>query len=201
MIASKERRRISPRSRGAVAAHSACASTAASSAAIASEVSPSATSVITDSSAGSCTSNLLPEPDSRHCPPMKRPREPVFAKRSSPVMESACHWAKFDESVHAAVRTLTLCGHRPGGMHPDDESPSQTPCREGLTPHSGRARVRAVDISRGQGLCSCLPSSRRDPATTAPPSRRTTGVASDLRAPPLELAAGQELFGLHHLLA
>src|SRR4051812_35851169 len=135
MIASNDRRRISPRSRGAVAAQSAWADAAASSAARASSVLPSATSVITESSAGPRTSNLEPVLDSRHCPPMNSPREPVFAKRSSPVMDSACHWGGFAESVHVSVTTLTPLSASAWGLAPGTiSSPSLTPCCEGLAP-------------------------------------------------------------------
>src|SRR5262252_5969107 len=81
---------------------------------------------------------------------MKRPREPVFAKRSSPVMSSACHWVKFAESANAAVRTLTPLGHRPGGMHPDDIEPLADPMLRGAHPQPGGVRgcVQAM-ISRG----------------------------------------------------
>ena len=167
MIASNDRRRISPRSRGALAAHSAWAATAASSAAMASSVVPSATSVITESSAGSCTWNLDPLPDSRHCPAMNSPREPVLAKRSSPVMESACHWVEFVESVHVSVVSLTPCERRPGGMYPDDIEPLADPMLRGARP-----------VSREPG---CRP---------RPPTGSRLPV-------PLESRAGQELFGLH----
>src|SRR3954451_15903627 len=174
MIASKERRRISPRSRGAVAAHPAWAATAASSAAIASVVSPSATSVITDSSAGSWTSNLLPEPDSRHCPPMKRPREPVFAKRSSPVMDSACHWVKFAESVHVFVRTLTLLSHRPGGMHPDDTEPLADPMPRGARPRCGPH----VSVAQRRSCGVCERNAGDRPHADAPGHLHTHGLTS-----------------------
>src|SRR4051794_9992275 len=211
MIASKERRRISPRSRGAVAAQSAWAATAASSAASASVVSPSATSVITDSSAGapgvgwgapgawvvpppaasvtpaspagSWPSTLLRVGVSRRCPPMKRPRDPVFARRSSPVMDSACHSVKFVESVHAVARTLTLLTYRPGGMHPDDTEPLADPM-----PRGARLLRRWVSRVRARELLAVL---------TAVPPRSWL-----LRGPPpLELAARQELFGPHDVLA
>ena len=68
---SNARRRISPRSRGAVSAHSGCAATAASSAALASSTVPSATSVRTEPSAGSITSKRPPPEAGRHSPPMK----------------------------------------------------------------------------------------------------------------------------------
>src|SRR5258705_4800833 len=71
VILSKTARRISPRSRGGVAAHSACTAHAASSAAIASSAVASATAVKTWSSEGSRTLNV--DLASRSSPPIQRP--------------------------------------------------------------------------------------------------------------------------------
>ncbi len=84
---SKAVRRISPRSRGAVAAHSAWAPAAASRAATASAVEASATSVRTEPSAGSITSKRLSPSAARHPPPMNRLRR-SGASSSSPDMKS-----------------------------------------------------------------------------------------------------------------
>ncbi len=62
--------RIPARSLGAVAAHSPCISTAASSAAMASSDVPSAISQSGSSVAGSITSSVPPPEASRHSPPM-----------------------------------------------------------------------------------------------------------------------------------
>src|SRR5699024_9454261 len=70
---SKARRRISARSRGAVAAQSARASPAARMAASASAAEPSATVVMISPVAGLCTSMVLPPSADRHWPSMNRP--------------------------------------------------------------------------------------------------------------------------------
>ena len=69
-ISSKVRRRISPRSRGGVAAQAAWASHAASRAAIASSGVPSAIEQSDSSVLGSSMSSVLPLELSRHSPPM-----------------------------------------------------------------------------------------------------------------------------------
>ena len=70
MTASNAVRRISPRSRGAVAAQAACASAAASRAATASSGVASAHVVSVPPVAGSWTSKRAPPLPSRHVPPM-----------------------------------------------------------------------------------------------------------------------------------
>src|SRR6266568_5874855 len=70
VISSNADRRISARSRGAVAAQSAAACCAASTAAIASATSASATLVITSPVAGSSTSNRAPDSAGTSLPPM-----------------------------------------------------------------------------------------------------------------------------------
>ena len=70
VISSHERRRISPRSRGGCAAHSAWTSTQASRAAFASSGVASATEAIASPVEGSSTSSLSPPLASRHSPPM-----------------------------------------------------------------------------------------------------------------------------------
>ncbi len=71
MIVSKTERRISPRSRPGVAAHSACTAQAASSAAIASSAVALATEIRTWSFDGSRTSNV--DEPGRSCPPIHNP--------------------------------------------------------------------------------------------------------------------------------
>jgi hypothetical protein len=70
MMRSKARRRISPRSRGGCAAHSAWTAHAASSAARASSGVASATSTSVSVVDGSSTASVSPPPASRHSPPM-----------------------------------------------------------------------------------------------------------------------------------
>ena len=71
VIVSNTERRISPRSRGGVAAQSACTAQAASSAAMASSAVALATVISTSSSDGSSTSNV--EEPWRSSPPIHRP--------------------------------------------------------------------------------------------------------------------------------
>ena len=73
MSSSKARRRISPRSRGGVAAHDFCARPAASMASWASFSLPSATFAMTLPVAGLMTSMVSPVSASRHCPSMNSP--------------------------------------------------------------------------------------------------------------------------------
>src|SRR5699024_10733044 len=73
MSRSKARRRMFERSRVEVAAHSACAATAASRARTASSTVASAMVLITSPVAGSCTSIVAPEVDASHLPPIARP--------------------------------------------------------------------------------------------------------------------------------
>jgi hypothetical protein len=95
VIFSKTARRISPRSRGAVAAHSACMPAAASSAAIASSGVASATAVNTWSSDGSSTLNVdLP---SRSSPPIQRP---VGTDFSSAVVSIHPSFTPFETEPH-----------------------------------------------------------------------------------------------------
>ena len=73
VIFSYAARSSSPRSRGAVRAQSACAATAASSAARPSATEAAATWVSTRPVDGSSTAMVSPPLPSRHCPPMSRP--------------------------------------------------------------------------------------------------------------------------------
>src|SRR5690606_38278887 len=70
---SNARRRMSLRVRGAVAAHSCWAATAASRARMPSAGVASAMDAIVSPVEGSCTSKVRPSSASVHCPPMKRP--------------------------------------------------------------------------------------------------------------------------------
>src|SRR6187551_2182390 len=83
---------------------------------------------------------------------MNSPRE-VLAKRSSPVMDSACHWGGFVESVHALVASLTPLTTSAWGLAPGTiSSPSLTPCCEGLAPFRENAGHPAS--RKGQGTRS-----------------------------------------------
>ncbi len=111
VISAKARRRISPRSRGAIAANPAWAATAAASASIPSSGPASATSQSTLPVAGSSTGSVAPDVAGRHDPPMNSPVSTWSITRAS-----SLEFLVMAEIVPspAAVRTTVVRAGRHG---------------------------------------------------------------------------------------
>src|SRR6266508_1824280 len=209
------RRRISPRSRGAYAAHAGCAETAASSASIPSAGVASATSHSTSPVAGSCTGSVLPPATDRHFPPMNRSlgtasttaasrdASPELAiSHSSPVVSvrrsMLCILSTILQTLprptehrgHRHIRRLSCRRHRSYAGPSRQPAPPSQPTRERspmtqLSPHLKQATP--VLAARGEGVHIYDEAGRRYLDFTA-----GIGVTSTGHCHPKVVAAAQQ---------
>ncbi len=130
VISSNARRRISPRSRGGVAAHSPWTPAAASSAARASSARPSATSVSIEPSAGSSTGKRPPPAASTHCPAMNNALR-WGSRRSRPLIRFASPTCRLVNSPDKPRFLYDSGRRRRRCWRPRAPGSLLTPCSEG----------------------------------------------------------------------